>query len=283
MDIRAIINKSGLTINSFHSVGGGDINDAYCLVADEKKYFLKINDAARFPRMFEKEARGLTALEKESRFVIPKVIQHGEVNGRQFLVLEWLEKGRPLKNFWEDFGTAVADMHKTRQNYFGFEEDNYIGSLQQNNTKHESWPGFYTNCRVMPLIRKLKDAGRFSTTDIAAAEVFCKQLDTIFPSEYPSLLHGDLWGGNYMISENGRVAIYDPAVYFGHREMDLGMTLLFGGFSAPFYEAYHQTYPLEKGWRQRIRCTQLYPLLVHAILFDGQYLNSVKEILRTFK
>lgn len=283
MDIRAIINKSGLTINSFHSVGGGDINDAYCLVADEKKYFLKINDAARFPRMFEKEARGLTALEKGSRFVIPKVIQHGEVNGRQFLVLEWLEKGRPLKNFWEDFGTALADMHKTRQNYFGFEEDNYIGSLQQNNTKHESWPGFYTNCRVMPLIRKLKDAGRFSTTDIAAAEVFCKQLDTIFPSEYPSLLHGDLWGGNYMISENGRVAIYDPAVYFGHREMDLGMTLLFGGFSAPFYEAYHQTYPLEKGWRQRVRYTQLYPLLVHAILFGGQYVNSVKEILRAFK
>ena len=114
------------------------------------------------------------------------------------------------------------------------------------------------------------------------AETFCKQLNHLFPSEPPSLLHGDLWSGNYMISSAGYAAIYDPAVYFGHREMDIGMTKLFGGFEQRFYSAYQEAYPMEKNWMQRLPLTQLYPLLVHAVLFGGHYVSSSREIIIQF-
>lgn len=283
MSVKEIINKSGLNVKSVKSVRGGDINDAYCLFGNDKKYFLKVNDAKRYPGMFDKEANGLRALEATSKLIVPKVIQTGEADGAQYLILEWLEKGLPKENFWEEFGAMLAEIHKHPQKYFGFSEDNYIGSLPQKNTRRESWSSFYTECRVLPLVRQLVDSGSFSKQDMLSAEAFCKRLNEIFPEEYPSLLHGDLWSGNYMVTENGEPSIYDPAVYYGHREMDLGMTLLFGGFSVPFYEAYKETFPLEKNWRQRVRYTQLYPLIVHAILFGGHYVQSVREILREFK
>lgn len=277
-----LLNMPELAVKGISTVHGGDINETYCLIGDEKKYFLKVNDANRYPGMFEKEAKGLQALENGSGLVIPKVVRFGEADRQQYLILEWLEKGRPEENFWEEFGSALAEMHKKSQEYFGFEEDNFIGSLPQKNTKYESWSRFYSECRVLPLVRQLIDSGSFSKQDTLSAEAFCKRLNEIFPEEHPSLLHGDLWSGNYMIVDGGRASIYDPAVYYGHREMDLGMTLLFGGFSALFYEAYNEIYPLEKHWRQRVRYTQLYPLLVHAILFGGHYINSVREILKNF-
>ena len=103
-----------------------------------------------------------------------------------------------------------------------------------------------------------------------------------FPIEPPALLHGDLWSGNFLISSNGQAAIYDPAVYYGHREMDIGMTKLFGGFDQRFYDAYNATYPLEKDWEKRLQVTQLYPLLVHAVLFGGHYISQVREIIKQF-
>jgi len=282
-ELKQIIFTLGLQVAYVQNLSGGDINDAYCLHGNEKKYFLKINNAKRYPGMFEKEANGLNVLEKGCDLFIPKVVQYGETNGQQYLILDWLEKRTPGEKFWEHFGAALAEMHKIPQAYFGFEEDNYIASLPQKNTPHEYWSGFYAECRMIPLTRHLKDSGYFSAQDIDSVEAFCKRLDEIFPRENPSLLHGDLWSGNYMMVEGGNASIFDPAVYFGHREIDLGMTLLFGGFSSPFYETYHNTYPLEKNWRQRVQYTQLYPLLVHAILFGGRYIQSVREILRKFK
>lgn len=282
MNLQPIIKKTGLEIIKIEPVGGGDINEAYCLYGPVQKYFLKVNDAARFSGMFKKEGKGLQALQSQCNLVIPKVIECGEVEGKQFLVLEWLEKGAAATNFWIDFGTALAQMHKQSKGFFGFDEDNYIGSLPQINSKHQTWGSFYAECRILPLVKKFNDTNLFSSSDINHAENFCKKIDEIFPAEPASLLHGDLWGGNYMIVQNGSAAIYDPAVYYGHREMDLGMTLLFGGFSTPFYDAYNRAYPLEKNWRQRIPYTQLYPLLVHAILFGGHYIQSAREILMEF-
>jgi len=131
-------------------------------------------------------------------------------------------------------------------------------------------------------VKKLFDAGDLSAKDIRDADLFCNNLRIIFPAEPPSLLHGDLWAGNYMIISTGYAAIFDPAVYCGHREMDIGMTKLFGGFDQRFYEAYNETNPLEKGWENRLPVTQLYPLLVHAVLFGGHYIESVKNILKAF-
>jgi fructosamine-3-kinase len=126
----------------------------------------------------------------------------------------------------------------------------------------------------------LFERGHCSKTDLAAADKFCGQLTTIFPAEPPSLLHGDLWAGNYLIHSAGYAAIYDPAVYFGHREMDIGMTRLFGGFDQRFYAAYDRCYPLEKGWQTRLSVSQLYPILVHAVLFGGHYVSSAMSIIR---
>ncbi|MGC4235389.1 MAG: fructosamine kinase family protein, partial [Niabella sp.] len=153
------------------------------------------------------------------------------------------------------------------------------GGLQQVNTPCKSWADFYTNHRILPLVKTLADAKIFSAKDIKAAESFCASLDGFFPDEKPALLHGDLWGGNYFTTQNGLTSIFDPAVYYGHREMDIGMTRLFGGFSPEFYAGYNEIYPLKNGWEQRLGYSQLYPLLVHAVLFGGHYVSNVREIL----
>jgi len=271
-----------LNVQRYERVHGGDINSSYCLFTSTGKYFLKVNDKNRYTLMFTKEANGLDKLREFCTLKIPQVIKQGSRNDQQYLLLEWMEKGAPKKDMWENFGKELAIMHKQPQEYFGLNEDNYIGSLKQNNDQHIAWHSFYTECRIKPLVKKLFDAGDFSATDILDADLFCNNLKTILPGEPPSLLHGDLWAGNYMIISSGYATIFDPAVYFGHREMDIGMTKLFGGFDHRFYDLYNDTYPLEKGWEKRLPVTQLYPLLVHAVLFGGHYIKSVKKILKAF-
>ena len=283
MQLQSIIDECGLVISKYEQVHGGDINLSYCLYASDTKYFLKVNDAMLYPAMFEKEARGLEVLAKNATAIrIPRVIKYGLAGADQYLVMEWIQTGKPEKDSLERFGSAMATMHQRAQPYFGWEENNYIGSLQQNNAKYDSWYLFYTECRIMPLVRLLFNSGAFSKEDIAAAESFCKRTDRLFPQETPSLLHGDLWAGNFMITSTGDTAIYDPAIYYGHREMDIGMTKLFGGFDQRFYDAYNSAYPLEKNWEQRLPLTQLYPLLVHAVLFGGHYVGTSREIIKRF-
>lgn len=264
-------------------VSGGDINDAFKLETEEGQYyFLKLNDYNRYPEMFEQEAKGLAALKKSCRLKVPDVINYGIYKNQQYLLLEWIEKGAPAKDFAQNLGTSIAEMHKIRQSYFGFKQDNHIGSLQQINTPSEYWGEFYANFRILRLVKLLYDRNDISDIDLVHAENFCKQLNNIFPLEPPSLLHGDLWGGNYMITKEGYASIFDPAVYYGHREMDIGMAKLFGGFHNDFYNTYNHFYPLEKGWQARQPFTQLYPLLVHALLFGGSYILNIKEIMRPF-
>ncbi len=281
--LKNIFDDCGLPVQRYEQVGGGDINNAYCLFTSHEKYFLKVNDSDKYPAMFVKEARGIDLLRKNSSLIIPKVIKYGVSNNYQYLLLEWLEKGSPSKTMWEDFGSALAIMHKQPQNFFGLDEDNYIGSLKQNNSSHNEWYSFYAECRIMPLVKILFDSENYSSTDINKANSFCKNLKDFFPTELPSVLHGDLWAGNFLITSSGNAAIYDPAVYFGHREMDIGMTNLFGGFDQRFYKAYNETYPLEKGWEKRIELTQLYPLLVHAVLFGGHYVMQTKHVISQFE
>lgn len=282
MSFRPILDDCGLTITRYEPVHGGDINRSFCLHGPDAKYFLKINDDKRYPGMFAKEAGGLNILRNNSTITIPQVIKSGIAQQQQYLLLEWIETGKPKKDFWERFGAGLALLHQKEQYYFGWEEDNYIGSLPQCNAKHHVWYTFYAECRIMPLAKMLFDTGAFSKHDVAAAETFCKRLNQLFPKEPPALLHGDLWSGNFMIKATGDAAIYDPAVYCGHREMDIGMTKLFGGLDQRFYHAYNEVYPLEKGWPQRLPFTQLYPLLVHAVLFGGHYVGSAREIIKRF-
>lgn len=282
INLQSVFDDLGLSINHYRSVHGGDINECYYLQTNDEKYFLKINDSKLYPAMFEKEAHGLDALRSNSSLSIPRVIKYRVVNSRQYLLLEWIEPGSVSADFWEGFGAALATMHLQQQTYFGWQEDNYVGSLQQLNTPYDRWSSFYAECRIMPLVKTLLDAGAFAKNDVSSAITLCKKLDDLFPDEPPSLLHGDLWSGNYMVTDSGEASIFDPAVYYGHREMDIGMTLLFGGFDELFYEGYRQVHPLETGWQQRLQLTQLYPLLVHAVLFGGHYIGRCREIIRRF-
>jgi fructosamine-3-kinase len=272
-------NLEGAEVNP---VSGGDINETFCLKNQGKKFFLKVNDATRFPRMFQCEAAGLWALKENASLTIPKVIQQGEVDGKQFLLLEWLEPGMPSKKFWENFGAALATLHKQPQPSFGWQADNYIGGLLQRNNPHSAWPEFYFQCRIMPLTEQLIERNQWNHSDKERVEKLADHLKKIFPDEPPALLHGDLWSGNFMITASGEAAVFDPAVYCGHREMDLGMTLLFGGFDPRFYHSYQEVYPLQADWKQRVKLTQLYPLLVHAVLFGGHYIESARNNLRMF-
>ncbi|MGE9313014.1 fructosamine kinase family protein [Niabella sp. CJ426] len=278
----SILEQLIVTPENISEVHGGDINKAYCIETKTQRFFLKINNAGFYPNMFIREAGGLNILRTHTQLKVPNVIQTGTVNTYQFLLLEWLEKAYPPKGSYYQFGCGLAELHKERQPCFGFEENNYIGSLPQTNTPFDNWPEFYANCRILPLIKKLADFGRLHYKDIAQAERFCLAIKNIFPEEKPSLLHGDLWSGNYISTSDQGFAIFDPAVYYGHREMDMAMTKLFGGFPEDFYSGYNNVYALEKGWLNRLSYAQLYPLLVHAVLFEGHYINDVTAILRHF-
>jgi fructosamine-3-kinase len=276
--LKNILNDCGLDVQHYERVHGGDINNAYCLFTSAGKYFLKVNDKNKYPSMFKKEANGLNLLRQYCTLIIPKAIKAGEVEDQQYLLMEWLEKGAPQKDMWKKFGQALALMHRQSHKHFGLDENNYIGSLKQNNIQHQDWHSFYAECRIMPLVKILFDSGVYSLKDKIAANLFCAELKNIFPGEPASLLHGDLWAGNYLIHSSGYAAIYDPAIYYGHREMDIGMTKLFGGFDPRFYDAYDDAYSLEKNWHQRLPYAQLYPLLVHAVLFGGHYIIATKNI-----
>jgi fructosamine-3-kinase len=267
-------------INHAESVQGGDINKTYRLSTNEGPFFLKMNDARRYPDMFAKEFSGLETLRGTGAITLPKPICYGAKHGRAFLLTTFMEKGGAVPDFWENFASSMVKLHKHSQPHFGFNESNYIGSLKQYNTPFSSWAVFYAFNRLMPLTRQAFDRHLLDKPSLQQIEALCKRLPSIFPEEPPALLHGDLWSGNFMVGPEGKACIYDPAVYYGHREMDLAMTRLFGGFDTRFYYTYQHLYPLANGWQQRIGICQLYPLLVHVLLFGGNYVDSVKEILR---
>jgi fructosamine-3-kinase len=179
-----------------------------------------------------------------------------------------------------DFGRSLARLHRHTTGYFGHELDNYMGSLPQSNKKHTSWNSFFVEERLK---RQVSLANvYFSSSDFAAFERLYVRLDELLPVEPPALLHGDLWGGNYMVAPDGKACLIDPAVYYGHREVDIAMTTLFGGFDESFYTSYLEEYPLEKGWQKRLDIFKLYPLLIHLNLFGSVYLESILSIIRRF-
>ncbi|MBN2639289.1 MAG: fructosamine kinase family protein [Bacteroidales bacterium] len=264
------------------SVGGGSINDAYRLETTAGLFFAKVNSASRYPQMFKKEALGLRLLVQANEISVSEVIGFGETGADAFLVLNYIESAKTTKNFWEDFGTRLAKLHKDTNKLFGLEYDNYIGSLHQNNKQHETWNEFFIQERLEPLAKMAYDDRLLESKDLKILQNFEKRINDIFPVEPPALIHGDLWSGNFMTNSEGSAVIIDPAVYYGHREMDLGMTQLFGGFHSLFYEAYHEEFPLENGWKQRTDFCNLYPLLVHINLFGGSYVGSFRSALRSF-
>jgi fructosamine-3-kinase len=269
-------------ITRSRSVTGGCINACSIVETNTGSFFLKWNLAVRYPGMFEAEARGLELLRSSGTVSAPKPVFTGSAGEWTWILLEEIETGSRKRNFWEDFGTSLAELHLNDGRTFGLDHDNYIGSLTQPNEPRQTWSGFYAEMRLQPQMRKAVDAGLLVKEDARQLDRLCTQLPTLFPEEAPSLLHGDLWSGNFLTGPDGTAWVIDPAVYYGHREMDLAMTRLFGGFDERFYASYHETYPLQAKWEERVRIAQLYPLLVHVNLFGEGYVSDVRSCLSQF-
>jgi len=236
----------GFILNSTHAIGGGSINQAALIHTNQGKYFIKWNKAASYPQMFEKEAQTLILLAKTRCLRIPEVEYVSEEGAESFLVLEYIEEGRSAGNFWKDFAFGLAELHRNTQEQFGLSFDNYIGSLSQSNHLHNDWIEFFVEERLLPQIKLARDASILSQPHIRAFERLFIRLDDIFPMEKPALLHGDLWSGNFLVGQEAKACIFDPAIYYGSRMMDIAMTQMFGGFAPEFYQYYNDSFPFEK-------------------------------------
>jgi len=263
-------------------VGGGSINEAYQLETNEGRFFVKVNSADRFPAMFEAEADGLERLRATNAIRVPQVIATGEDHDDTYLLLEHIEASARSANYWEDLGRSLAKLHRHTNDRFGLERNNYIGSLTQANDGLTSWSTFFIRCRLEPQVKLARDKQRIGMGDVLRFERLYGKAASLFPAEPPALLHGDLWSGNILIGPSGGPVLIDPAVYFGHREMDIAMTKLFGGFDEGFYRAYNDELSLESGWEERMELFNLYPLLVHVNLFGGGYIGQVQTVLKRF-
>jgi protein-ribulosamine 3-kinase len=260
-------------------LGGGSINEAWAVeLADGRELFIKANAQAP-DDMFFVEARGLSFLQEglaaAQLLRVPKVL--AQTSG--FLALELLEPGPPCADFDARLGWDLATLHRSGAGLaFGLDHDNYVGSVPQSNEPCVDWPSFYRDRRLAPMLER---AGRAITPSLRRrVEALFDALPSLCADpEPPARLHGDLWGGNLHRDAAGGPVLIDPAAYVGHREIDLAMMRLFGGFSPRTFAAYAEVWPLQDGWQRRVDLYQLYPLLVHVVLFGGSYLGSVEAAL----
>ncbi len=270
-------------INNSRMLGGGSINQAARIDTAGGRYFIKWNSARLYPRMFELEARSLEILRTASPLHIPAPIYHGEAGDEAFLLLEYVEQGAPATDFWESFAEGLAQQHRQTASAYGLDFDNYIGSLQQSNRKHSKWVDFFVEERLQAQLRLTRNKGLVDKSLTAKFEQLFYHLEEVFPEdEKPALLHGDLWSGNFMTDSHGRAFIFDPAIYYGNRIMDIAMSKMFGGFSPAFYDFYNRTFPLENNWHKQVEVANLYPYLVHVNLFGSSYLSGIIPVLRRF-
>jgi protein-ribulosamine 3-kinase len=257
-------------------IAAGNINQGIYLETSSGSFFLKSNFESDSD-IFEKEADGLEMLRSNCPLQIPKVIHVGKVEDRNFLLMQWISADKNNPVYWQELGVGLAQLHMATQESFGYAKNNFIASLVQTNSHKSSWIDFFIENRLEPLAGKAYYEGLMSLEFFKKFQKTYLTLEEIFPKEKPALLHGDLWSGNIMRGKNGSPALIDPAVYFGHREMDLAFSRLFGGFDEGFYQSYETVFPLEPGFKERIHVYNLYPLLVHLLLFGKSYLSGIER------
>lgn len=261
------------------AIRGGCINSAYRIEGCAERYFVKLNDAAR-AAMFEAEAEGLAEIARSQTLRVPAPICHGASAEASWLVLEYLDLGRSGSNNMRELGSQLARMHETHASLFGWHRDNTIGATPQINTRSADWVGFWRDHRLGYQLRLAASNG-YSGALQKKGERLLADLGVLLADHAPtpSLLHGDLWGGNAGFDAGGSPVIYDPAVYYGDREADLAMTELFGGFGADFYAAYREFAPLPDGYAVRKVLYNLYHVLNHLNLFGGGYRGQAEDMM----
>lgn len=272
-------------IREMRPVGGGDINQAARIETVRRPYFVKWNSMPP-PRFFECEAAGLALLAATDTARVPQVIGAGDVpgTGAAFLILEWIDTGQKGSRSAEALGRQLARMHQVAQGQYGLDHDNYIGLMPQPNKQSGSWLEFFRTQRLGAQREFAAKAGLLPPQRAERLDRLIETLDKWIDETQcqPSLLHGDLWGGNWMAGNVGDPILVDPAVYVGDREAELAMTSLFSGFPQPFYAAYNEVFPLAPGYEARQPIYQLYHLLNHLNLFGEGYGGSVDAVLNRY-
>lgn len=261
------------------AVGGGDISAAWRVETNDGAVFLKTGSADEFD-MFEAEAEGLVELAQAEAVRVPAVLGRGIAGGRSFLAIEWLDTGAADAGAADTLGRQLAALHRVTADRHGWHRDNTIGSTPQVNTRCDDWTAFFRRYRLgfqLELAAANGYRGRLQTDGAELADGLEALFDGHQPA--PSLLHGDLWGGNWA-AVGGDPVVFDPAVYYGDRETDLAMTRLFGGFPADFYAAYEEAWPLPPGHADRLALYQLYHVLNHLNLFGSGYLGRAESLIR---
>ncbi len=267
----------GAAVVATSPVAGGDTSQATKLRLSDGRVALMKTHTHAPPGFFEHEARGLRWLAEAGPdgVAVPEVLGVAD----DCLVLRWVEPGKPGPEAALDLGRRLATTHAAGAATFGAEQDGFIGRLPLPNRPAATWPEFYAVRRVLPYLKLARDRGAVSATDAARIEGVIGRLTTLLPEEPPARLHGDLWNGNVLWSSDGAAWVVDPAAYGGMREMDLAMLALFGlPHLQKVVEGYAERFPLADGWEERVGLHQLFPLLVHAVLFGGGYGARAAEI-----
>lgn len=275
-----IADRLGSPIKTVEAISGGDISDAFLLHTAEGRLFCKCNSSPVALDMFQKEADGLNEIAKTKTISTPTVVLVESNEYFSCLVLEYIEGKRGDAAAMKKFGSQLAQLHKSSNENFGWHQDNFIGRLHQSNTQHSDWATFFWKKRLIPQLVLSCENGFYEIRNIPTAFEAIEILNMVLGEVRPSLIHGDLWSGNYLISKDGHSYLIDPAVYYGHHLIDISMSQLFGGFSADFYNAYFEQWP--KPTKDQIELYQLYYLLVHLNLFGSSYYSSVDRILKRF-
>ena len=265
-------------INQLTAVSGGCINETYCIADDNQRFFIKINSTDTLS-MFEAEAAGLKEIFNSRTLRVPKPICWGKNDRHAWLVLEYLDMNHSSKRNAAALGFGLAAMHRICAEQFGWQRNNTIGATPQINSNSSNWIQFWRTNRLGYQLQLAKNNGYIGKLQ-KLGEQLMTELDTFFTEVTPaaSLLHGDLWSGNYGFDATGQPVLFDPAIYYGDRETDIAMTELFGGFPTAFYAAYREAYPLDSGYEIRKTLYNLYHILNHLNLFGGSYLRQAEQM-----
>ena len=272
------------SIRNCRSVSGGCIHEAFWVTTDDGRDFFVKTNANAPAEMFAREAEGLKAIAATAAIRVPEVIGFEEPSGN-VLILEAIATGHTNRRFFESFGRQLARMHRAGSAaQFGFDSDNFLGNTPQPNRPSGCWVEFWRERRLGYQLDLARTNGHGNAELFRRGETLLRRLDQILATadERPALLHGDLWSGNFLASLDGEPILIDPAVYYGSREAEFGMTLLFGGFDSVFYDAYQEEWPLQDGYLERFEIYKLYHLLNHLNLFGSSYLDGCLSVLRQF-
>lgn len=280
----ALEQATGAAVVSMSAVHGGDVAASFDIrLADGRRLFAKTHPHPP-DGFFGTEARGLEWLGAAGALRCAHVVAHSDGNGcgPAFLILDWIERGGVAPHADERFGRELAALHGAGAPCFGREDRATTGSRRLPNYPHDTWSAFYADCRLLPLARLAAEAQVLSPDVIARLEHLAASLERFEDGGAPARLHGDLWAGNRLVDTAGESWLIDPAAHGGHREFDLAMMRLFGGFSPACFDAYQERCPLPGGWQDRVQLHQIAPLIVHAIKFGGGYIAAATRAISSY-